>query len=633
MGGAVYHVPGVYSEPQPRTPEPFVVRTDVAGFVGFEPRVRNGTTAAALLWDLPGPPAPPSGHAFRVDVSGFQLVLGSVRGRVPATTDFVLSQDTAAIPIADGESIVYALAAGELRGTFRLVAAAGGPAASGGEVAPTPSALAAAVAAALGPGRPSLRLVDVTVRRVGDAVRLTVHPTRGATLSEDGRDRTLSLTRCDDWRDFLLSFGEPPDDGTLLGPAVQAFFANGGRRCYVATVRRPDFEDAPELARALDDMVGVARSSTLEATGLERLLLVPDVTFVDVPDLYASRVDRTVRTIPLPPSEREACFLPCDRVPPKGVAVSVDRFPTARPIFESSPLYDGGASTNAVFETQKRLVRRVADERWRALLLLSVPRLPDGGSGPYVPPTDRDAAAWLHQFDLSVKQDGFADTDEMSCAALYWPWLLEQFTVDGPVFERPPSPHAAGIVARRDLARGPEVSPANETLRAVVGLSAAFGDDVHGALYDPAPDAGGRPVPAVNVVRSFAGYGIQLWGARTLSTDRLLRFVSVRRTLTAIELRMKASLDLLVFEPNTPLLWLQVTQVAFSVLMPLFESGALAGLRPEEAFYVRCDGSVNSAESIAEGRLYVEVGVAVVAPAEFIVFRVGRREGVIEVLE
>jgi hypothetical protein len=360
---------------------------------------------------------------------------------------------------------------------------------------------------------------------------------------------------------------------------------------------------------------------------------VPDVTFVDVPDLYASRVDRTVRTIPLPPSEREACFLPCDRVPPRGVATSVDRFPASRPIFESSPLYDGGTSTNAVFETQKRLVRRVADERWRAFVLLSVPRLPDGGSGPYVPPTDLDAAAWLRQFDLSVKQDGFADTDEMSCAALYWPWLLEQPTVDGPVFERPPSPHAAGIVARRDLTRGPEVSPANETLRAVVGLTAAFGDEVHGALYDPGPDAGDRPVPAVNVVRSFAGYGIQLWGARTLSTDRFLRFVSVRRTLTAIELRMKAALDLLVFEPNTPLLWLQVTQVAFSVLMPLFESGALAGDRPEEAFYVRCDGSVNSAESIAEGRLYVEVGVAVVAPAEFIVFRVGRREGVTEVLE
>jgi phage tail sheath protein FI len=96
---------------------------------------------------------------------------------------------------------------------------------------------------------------------------------------------------------------------------------------------------------------------------------------------------------------------------------------------------------------------------------------------------------------------------------------------------------------------------------------------------------------------------------------------------------MKAALDLLVFEPNTPMLWLQITHVAFNVLMPIFESGALRGDRPEEAFYVRCDNTVNTPESMARGELYVEVGVAVAAPAEFIVFRVGRREGVVEVLE
>jgi phage tail sheath protein FI len=96
---------------------------------------------------------------------------------------------------------------------------------------------------------------------------------------------------------------------------------------------------------------------------------------------------------------------------------------------------------------------------------------------------------------------------------------------------------------------------------------------------------------------------------------------------------MKAALDLLVFEPNTPTLWVRVTQIAFGVLMPLFEDGALRGERPEEAFYIRCDGSVNTAETLAMGQLFIEVGVAVAAPAEFLVFRVGRREGVTEVLE
>jgi len=170
-------------------------------------------------------------------------------------------------------------------------------------------------------------------------------------------------------------------------------------------------------------------------------------------------------------------------------------------------------------------------------------------------------------------------------------------------------------------------------VREVVGLTESFGDVIHGALYDPDPDPNGFPVPAVNVLRAFPGYGIQVWGARTLSTESSLRFVAVRRTLTAIELRMKAALDPLVFEPNAPLLWLHVTHAAFGVLIPLFESGALLGARPEEAFTVRCDARNNPPEALARGELLVEVGVAIAAPAEFLIFRIGRREGVVEVLE
>ena len=276
-----------------------------------------------------------------------------------------------------------------------------------------------------------------------------------------------------------------------------------------------------------------------------------------------------------------------------------------------------------MFLTQAALLARCVRERWRVLLLLSVPRMLDGGL--HVPPTDQDARAWVDQFDRAVKGvpglPSLGDTEDVSCAAMYWPWLLYQERVDAPVLEMPPSAYAAGIIARRDLARGPQISPANETLREVVGATARIDDAINGTLYDREPDGSGRPIAAVNVVRPFPGYGIQVWGARTLSTEMWLRFISVRRTLTAIELRMRAALDLLVFEPNRPALWLQITQTAFSVLLPLFESGALRGERPEEAFYVRCDGRINPPEAIARGELLVEVGVAVAAPAEFIVFR------------
>jgi hypothetical protein len=401
----------------------------------------------------------------------------------------------------------------------------------------------------------------------------------------------------------------------------------------VVTVRRPSLYDARELARARADFVGVDGASEREATGLERLLRVPEVTIVDVPDLYARRVDRTRRTVPLPPRDVEACFIPCrDRLGPAGTATAHDRVPAWEPLFTSAPIYAGGP-TNEVFETQRAYVARCVRERWRAFVCLSVPLVPDGGTGPAVPPRAPDAAAWVRQFDRLVKREGFATTDAMACAALYWPWVLVQETVGGETFEVPPSAYAAGVIARRDLARGPHVSPANETLRQVVGLSAALDDAAHGPLHEPDTDASGLAVPSVNVLRAFPGYGIQVWGARTLSTEAFLRFIAVRRTLTAIELRMLAALELLVFEPHTPLLWLQVTQAALGVLLPVFESGGLRGERPEEAFYVRCDASVNPPECVADGRLVVEVGVAIAAPAEFIVFRVGRRDGVVEVLE
>jgi hypothetical protein len=625
MAASTYHVPGVYYEPQPRAAETPPVRTDVAGFIGFEPRFLPATTPSEVT---------ALSHAIRIDVAGFQHALRSELGVDPPPDDFafvvapqpdyVLSQTPAPPPIASGQSIVYALVVTDRAGVTPLLAIAGAPAASEKQLPPTDAAIDTTPLLA---NTRWQRVADITVSLKVSAISITVRPTP-----------RFAITRCDDFRDYVLAFGAPPDDGTLLGPAVRAFFANGGRRCWVSTLPRPDFEDQPALEKVLDAMLGIPGSSELEATGLERLLLISEVTVVDAPDLYALRVDRTKRSVPLPPSEHEACFKPCSEFPPKGVATSNTRTPAWAPIFESSPVFTGGPGVlSPVFRTQASLLLRCVQERWRVLLLLSVPRLPDGGAGPYVPPTDHDARAWVMQFDFAVKgvpgAPTIGSTEDVSCGAMYWPWVLYQERVDAPVLEMPPSAHAAAIIARRDLARGPQISPANETLREVVGLTASFGDDVHGHLYDPDPDNSGRRICALNLLRAFPGFGIQVWGARTLSTETWLRFIAVRRTLTAIELRMRASLEQLVFEPNRPDLWLQITQAAFAVLMPLFESGALRGTRPEEAFYVRCDARNNPPEAIARGELLIEVGVAVAAPAEFIVFRVGRREGVIEVLE
>src|SRR5262245_14108055 len=98
-------VPGVYFEPNPRVPEPPFVRTDVAGFIGFETRVRDGTMPSGLVG------SPPSGHSFQVDIAEFRLELEGFRLDVPGVRDFPLSQSASSTLLGDGTSIVFALAA------------------------------------------------------------------------------------------------------------------------------------------------------------------------------------------------------------------------------------------------------------------------------------------------------------------------------------------------------------------------------------------------------------------------------------------------------------------------------------------------------------------------------------------
>jgi phage tail sheath protein FI len=247
-------------------------------------------------------------------------------------------------------------------------------------------------------------------------------------------------------------------------------------------------------------------------------------------------------------------------------------------------------------------------------------------------PVDRDHATGLYRgrdaaraVEWRTELDNTVDDLAASVAAFYHPWALTQERFGAPVFELPPTPLAAAILARRDIARGPHVSAANERLVGVVGLSPAVDDTINAAIYE-------TPLN-INPLRAFPGIGIQVWGARTLSRDRWMRYLAVRRCLSAIERKADAALRPLVFEPNTPALWFLITQTMLGILVPIFNAGALRGNTPEQSFYVRCDESNNPPDTIADGQVLCEVGVAIAAPAEFIVFRVGRREGVVEVLE
>ena len=131
----------------------------------------------------------------------------------------------------------------------------------------------------------------------------------------------------------------------------------------------------------------------------------------------------------------------------------------------------------------------------------------------------------------------------------------------------------------------------------------------------------------VNVIRRFETTGTRVWGARTISSDSSVKYVNVRRTLIYLEASIDRGTQWVVFEPNTPDTWDRVTDSVSSFLTTQWRNGALFGLKPTDAFFVRCDETTMTADDIQNGRLICLIGVAIVRPAEFVIFRIEQITG------
>jgi phage tail sheath protein FI len=202
-------------------------------------------------------------------------------------------------------------------------------------------------------------------------------------------------------------------------------------------------------------------------------------------------------------------------------------------------------------------------------------------------------------------------------AALYYPWIQ----VDDPVLNRsinlPPSGHIAGIWARNDNTRGVHKAPANEIVRGAVGLAYNTTKGEQDVLN---PNG-------VNCIRAFPGRGIRVWGARTLSSDPAWRYINVRRLFNYVEKSIENGTQWVVFEPNDHRLWARVRRDVYAFLRVVWQEGALFGLSPDEAFYVKCDEELNPPEIRDMGRMIVEIGLCPVKPAEFVIFRISQWAG------
>ncbi len=204
-------------------------------------------------------------------------------------------------------------------------------------------------------------------------------------------------------------------------------------------------------------------------------------------------------------------------------------------------------------------------------------------------------------------------------AAMYYPWIK----VENPIGQGadaevliPPSGHVAGVWARTDEARGVWKAPANDTIRGVLDVERNITQTEQGVL---------NPL-GINAIRPFGARGIRIWGARTLSSDTDWQYLNVRRLFNMVESTILEGTQWAVFEPNNVTLWEGVTRTLTGYLHGLWQAGALFGSSADQAFFVRCDSTTNTPESIDQGKLVVEVGLAPVKPAEFVIFRISQNK-------
>src|SRR5258705_1252390 len=208
-------------------------------------------------------------------------------------------------------------------------------------------------------------------------------------------------------------------------------------------------------------------------------------------------------------------------------------------------------------------------------------------------------------------------------AAFYFPWIkvfnptIKQDSMIAPVG------HIAGIYAKTDIERGPFKAPANEVVVGARSLEFQITKREQDSLNPR----------GVNCVRAFPARGIRVWGARTASTNTLWKYISVRRYFLYVGESIDEGTQWVAFEPNDEKLWARVNQTITQFLITEWRNGALMGTKPSEAFFVKVDRTTMTQADIDNGRLICIIGLAVVKPAEFVIFRLTQFQGGSEVAE
>ena len=213
------------------------------------------------------------------------------------------------------------------------------------------------------------------------------------------------------------------------------------------------------------------------------------------------------------------------------------------------------------------------------------------------------------------------DASLRTYGAAFHPWVRGTFADRESL--TPPSGLVAGVIARTDAARGVNKAPANERLKGAFSLQPSVNRRRHGEL---------NPL-GVNCIVKLEDGEVRLMGSRTLSDDPVARYLNVRRTILSVKKTLAQRMLWAVFEPIDPALFQRLEATVRTYLQALLARGVTASQRPDDAFFVHCNGDTNPAEQQRLGIVVVEVGIALIAPAEFIVLTARRTPDAVQVIE
>ncbi|HEY2750218.1 phage tail sheath family protein [Phenylobacterium sp.] len=366
--------------------------------------------------------------------------------------------------------------------------------------------------------------------------------------------------------------------------ALQTFFANGGGPCYVVSVG-----PYKALGSPLDE-------AELSA-GLDAARKQDEPTLIVFPEAQGLAIDK-FRTL------QDAALQQC--------ADLMDRF----------VVMDVHGDTEAMSDPAADLVKAITNFRTRGL---GADNLKYGAA--YAPniETTLEFSFDATMTQVAIETDGVLAppvglaTLEATENAIFA--MAKASIADLPCI-LPPSAAMAGVYATVDINRGVWKAPANVNVAAVTEPTIPVSDTEQDQMNVDL--AGGK---SVNAIRSFPGDGALVWGARTLAgNDNEWRYISVRRFFIFVEASVTKATTQFVFEPNDANTWIRVQGMIETFLTTLWRQGALQGVKLQDAFYVAVGlGKTMTALDILEGRMIVEIGMAPVRPAEFIILRFSQK--------